>query len=351
MQHPEQIVLALKQLVEKELKDFFLKKKAEAKTISTDILEILRHIEEFTLRGGKRLRSIFFILAFQGFSPKKNIKNVIKLSIIWELLQSYLLIHDDIIDQDDLRRGGPTIHRSLAKHFKNEHQGMSHAILSGNLLSHLSFELLADPIFKMEKNILNTLTFLNLQMKNVIYGEMLDCLDWKKIKTREKHIRDVHALKTVSYTTMGPIISGAILAGKKIQDLKHLVDFCIHLGLAFQLKDDLLGVFGNSDKTGKSITSDIKDGKLTNLIAHILKEGSINSKKLILKHLGNQNLTLQDFAKIKDILIKEKAKEKAEKLLEEYSKKAIKSLELVKMPQQTKQVFLYLTNHLVKREL
>ncbi len=344
----EQTIDRLKVDIEKELKSFFDEKLSQIKDLNQNLYSITKFTEKFTLCGGKRLRSILMILTYNGY--KKDTKlddNILKLSIIWELYQSFLLVHDDIIDKDDVRRGGPTMHISLKKEFNDSHLGLSHAILNGDLLFLWAEQL----IVKHCENPSPILNILLKEIENVIYGEMLDIVSWRNEKNLEKHIDNIHNLKTVSYTTLGPIKSGAVLANVSENEMNLLEEFAANLGLAFQIKDDYLGIFGDCDKTGKSNLSDLIEGKLTYLVSYALKKGDEETQNYLLKKLGNETINEDDFIKIKNIFETTGAKEYSENLIGKHSQKALDILDKMSIRKEEKETLLFLVEKLVNRSV
>jgi len=345
----QDLLSALKKKIEIELDIFLSNKAKEGQKVNHEIKNLIEAIHDFTLRGGKRLRAIFMILIFEGLSKKEEeLEEIIRVSIVWELLQSYLLIHDDIIDNDSLRRGGPTMHIKLSDYFQDKHQGISQSILTGDLLALWSNELLIDYGFK--HNNYKFVKYVNEAICKVIHGEMLDVLDWRKESNFTERIETIHDLKTVCYTTSGPIIAGAILAGTDEDNLKLINEFSKNLGLAFQIKDDLLGVFGDSEKTGKPITSDIEEGKLTHLIAYTLKNGSSKDLDFLNKCLKNTKITMKEFEHLKSIFEENGAKDYSENLVNSYSKEALNYLEKITMKDETKKHFAFIVDYLINRK-
>ncbi len=232
--------------VNKRLELFFDKKIEEASRISNYTREVAVNAKEYTLRGGKRLRPIFFIYGYKCFSDD-NIEAITEASISIELMQSYLLIHDDIMDEDELRRGKPTFHivykDICERQFeKNESLkfGENIALLAGDLLEAYGEEVLANSHFK-DEYVKKALAKYAEIVKNVGYGQILDIISEKKGIITEDEILMIHKLKTATYTIEGPLHIGALLAGANDADLQILSNYGIPLGLAFQIQDDILG--------------------------------------------------------------------------------------------------------------
>lgn len=289
------------------LEIFFDEKIEEALRISSYTQEVVLNIKEYTLRGGKRLRPIFCIYGYKCLADT-DIEAIIDASISLELMQSYFLIHDDIMDEDNLRRGELAFHiickdlceRQFGKN-KSPKFGVNMAIVAGDLLEAYGKEVLVKSEFKPE-NVNKALAAYTGITKKVGFGQILDITNERRASFNEDEILTVHRLKTASYTTEGPLHIGALLSGAKEADLQILSNYASPLGLAFQIQDDILGLFGVEGKTGKPTGSDIREGKKSLLILHALKRCADDEKELILKALGNERLTADEIDVIRAIV-------------------------------------------------
>jgi geranylgeranyl diphosphate synthase type I len=283
--------------IEPILDSFFNDKIAKAKDIDLSSSEMIELLKEFTLRGGKRIRAAYLYYGYKCFKNNKE-KEIMKASLAVELIHPFLLIHDDIIDQDDKRRKGPTIHKAYEQIFQNnkdidpEHYGKSFAIIAGDIL------------YAFANEILTKININNHAVHNVIYGEALDILSAIKTNFNKQDLEKTHYLKTASYTIEAPLQIGAILAGASEQQLSMLSKYSIPLGKAFQLQDDILGLFGKEEELGKPIGSDLKQGKRTLLILKALETAEEDDKAFILSTLNNQLITKEDINRVKNIVIK-----------------------------------------------
>jgi geranylgeranyl diphosphate synthase type I len=176
-----------------------------------------------------------------------------------ELLQTYLLIQDDWMDGDEERRGGPSVHAALARRCGNAQLGASLAILAGDLAAGFAFELLHAAKFPAHRAAEGRAAFTAMHLE-VVCGQQLDLLDHTDMML-------THHLKTGSYTVRGPLKLGALLGDGTAEQLAALDSFGRPLGIAFQLRDDLLGTFGDTRATGKPTGHDLREGKNTALVA------------------------------------------------------------------------------------
>lgn len=237
-------------------------------------------------KGGKRIRGVLVKLGYEiassltSFAPRND--EVIRVGAAYEILHAAILIHDDIIDQSQLRRGKPTLYQALG----GNHYGVSQALAVGDVGLYLPIKLIADSNFLGEyKN--KALSHFAQTIINTGWGEVLDVeiphLGGNRVET---DVLAIHSLKTAQYTVSGPLILGAILAGADEELLGMLGMLGENLGIAFQIQDDILGVFGEEEELGKSVTSDIEEGKNTLLITEALKRANPKQRQILDKYYG-----------------------------------------------------------------
>ena len=334
---------------------FFDAKIEEAAGISKHTREVVVSAKEYTLRGGKRLRPIFCIYGYKCLSAE-NDEAIFDAAISLELMQSYLLIHDDIMDEDELRRGKATFHilcKELCEHQfgrnKAHKYGENIAIVGGDLLESYGVEVLATSSFKSEYVQKALATYAKI-VKNVGYGQILDLTAERKGSFSEDEILTIHHLKTASYTIEGPLHIGALLAGATESDLKVLSDYGIPLGLAFQIQDDILGLFGSEAKTGKPVGSDIREGKKTLLILHALERCSEAEKADILTALGNEAVSDEKIETVRAIVRATGSLEYSRTLVRELTEKAVATISVSGFRNEAKEFLEAIADFIGKRE-
>ena len=337
-----------KEQIDKSLEQFFNKRLKKTSSISFSSKEAIKHLMDFNIKKGKRIRPILVVLAYKAFGGK-NTKEIIKAAIAVELMQSYLLIHDDVIDRDNLRRGSLTIHRLYQKKYKSVHIGNSMAILLGDICSILGSEALLETNFP-EKHKLKAINKFNKVMINTCFGQILDIESALSDKPSIDDILKLHNLKTAIYTIEGPLHIGAILAGAKQSELKTLSNYAIPLGQAFQIKDDVLGLFGEEEEIGKPIGSDIKEGKKTLLILKALEGSDNKDRNLIRKCLGNKKTTEKDIERIRQIVIKTGSLAYSEALATKLAEKAKKAILSSNIKKEYKNQLIELADFMVRRK-
>ena len=248
----------IREQVDAILEGFFETKCEEARQLSPKAIELVAEVRDLTMRGGKRLRPIVTAAAYRAASGSEDLKPTLLVSAALELLQTYLLIHDDWMDEDCERRGGPAVHYAFQRKHGEDHLGASLGILAGDLASTFGWELLLESRFPKGRQAEGFSLFVRMQ-KEVFAGQQLDLMT-------DEDVERMHDLKTGSYTTRGPAELGGILADADPAGMRALREWSTPLGVAFQLRDDLLGTFGSAAQTGKP-GDDLRHGKHNAVIA------------------------------------------------------------------------------------
>ncbi|MDD5729098.1 MAG: polyprenyl synthetase family protein [Victivallales bacterium] len=313
---------------------------------------INRCIREFILREGKRVRPIFFLLAYRGYTRLKEIPgHVISASLSFELLHDFLLIHDDIIDNSLTRRGKPTVHKILEKQLNlPEKTGQDLAIVVGDIVYALALE----AFLCVEAAHIRKETGLKEFLRATILtgaGEYKDVLNGFKSldKTTLNDIKLNYRLKTAEYTFRAPIVCGALLAGAPAADIRLLSDYALLLGEAFQINDDVIGIFGDSKKIGKSVLSDIVEAKKTLPIYWAFKKAAVLERKFLIRSLGNPKLKFKDLLKIRKIIRECGALDITEKAILSLLEKAQQKLAKTNMSSRSKELFTAAMNSFIVR--
>ncbi|MFH2138770.1 MAG: polyprenyl synthetase family protein [Candidatus Omnitrophota bacterium] len=272
------------------------------------------NMKQFILREGKRIRPILFIVGYKGFS-QKNPKNLFRSALAIELLHDFLLVHDDIVDNSDLRRGKPSMHKLMEQKIKSKKAGFSGkdlAMITGDIMYAIAIE----AFLAINENPQRKEAALRKFIATACYtgcGEFIELLysleDISKIK--KDQIYKIYDYKTAYYTFTAPLITGAILAGASKKQTDKLHKFGIALGRAFQIKDDILGIFAQEAKTGKSSLSDLQEAKKTLLIWHAYTHANTREKNQLKKILGKTKITLKDLEISRKIIINTKSLEYA----------------------------------------
>lgn len=249
--------------------------------IGAETAAAARAVERLAIRGGKRMRAALVAAAYEGCGGAGD--GAIAGMLAVELLQVYLLVHDDWMDDDDVRRGGPAVHVELRGVLGSRKLGDACGVLAGDLASSYAQEALLESDAPAAHVLRAARVFAKIQ-EDVVSGQIAEMTAGSVASARAPSVEQIYALKTASYTVTGPLALGAALAGADEARVADVARFGRPLGVAFQLRDDLLGVFGDPTATGKPVWNDLRQGKRTALVAAL--EGDANGDALLRRVLG-----------------------------------------------------------------
>lgn len=314
-----------------------------------------------TLSGGKRLRARFahagWLAASGGREPDAALWG---LGAALEIFQSAALVHDDLIDNSDTRRGRPASHRALEAahreagwHGDAEAFGRSAAVLLGDLLVAWSDDLLEETLDGHPHAAATRAEYARMR-RDVTVGQMLDITEESAWSVNPpdsllpRALR-VAALKSARYSVEQPILLGATLAGADDRLLARLRAFGHPVGMAFQLRDDVLGVFGDPVVTGKPAGDDLREGKRTALIAIAREALPQDARAHLDSRIGDPHLTASDVAELQHLIRSTGAAEQVEQMIAEYSEAAVAALEDADLNEQARQALSALAEAAIAR--
>ena len=268
------------------------------------------------VNGGKRLRPYMVIRSCQILGGKSSTAMIAASAV--EMVHNFTLVHDDIMDNDEMRHGVPTVHKKF---------GMPIAILAGDVLFSKAFQIISES--KLSPNATTHLiSRLAKACVDVCEGQLLDIkmADEKRIPTEAEYITMI-GKKTAALFDVSCAM-GAICATNKPKDISNLSGFGRNLGIAFQITDDLIGVMGDPKVTKKPVGNDLREGKKSLPILMAIKLAKNNEKKIILKAFGNSKISKKDLNKAVEVIrslgIEEKVRNQALKYAEKSEKSLIK---------------------------
>lgn len=282
----------------------------------------------FILEGGKRLRPILATIIYEG-TGGKDIESFAKLSLSAEILHNSTLIHDDIIDESDIRRGKSSFHKEFEKWFtkegvrnpEKESEGM--AILAGDYLNFLALQSVLDSNFPDAKK-LYTIIAIRKAAETVIKGQILDS-ELVNMNAKESDYIKLIEMKTASVFEFATKVA-TILSDAEPNISRVLSQYAKNIGCAFQIQDDILGIFGKQTEIGKPLTSDLAESKKTILMIKAYENSNGLQRKILDEVLGNKNITTEDIERIKKILRETQSLEYAKELANKYSNEALRLL-------------------------
>ena len=294
---------------EPRLRTLLDQKRAAARDLPVDLWPAFGALNDYVLRGGKRLRGALCLLGCEAGGGTREAALPAALGL--ELLHAYLLIHDDFMDRDELRRGGPTLHVALGRTGAvfahetqvpaGEHVGGSLAILLGSLCEAWALELVLQSQAPPDR-VLRAAQLLARALAEVTLGQALDLAAPLGPPLGREAVLEIERLKTGSYTVELPLLLGARLAGASPETEVALSGYARPLGQAFQIVDDLLGIFGSPQVTGKSAANDLREGKRTLIVLRAFEVASEEDARALRAGLGRRDLTDPDVEALRQVL-------------------------------------------------
>jgi geranylgeranyl diphosphate synthase type I len=264
----ELFVVRVRSQVEGRLGSWLDARVDEARGRGPEVESVADAVRQLALRGGKRMRAALLAAAYEACGGQGGSEVVAYAGVSLELLQAYLLIHDDWMDGDETRRGGPSVPALMRARFANGNADAM-AVLAGDLAAAWARRALFDVPLPPDR-LVAAATELALVEEEVVEGQVLDVAGGASDATA---VEAMHTLKTSSYTVRGPLVMGALLAAAPNGDVAAIKSLSRPLGVAFQLRDDVLGVFGDSRATGKPAGADLLAGKRSAVVVAALAAG------------------------------------------------------------------------------
>ncbi|MEW2377715.1 polyprenyl synthetase family protein [Micromonospora sp. NPDC047812] len=297
----------LRQRIDKALTEFLASQRAWMAGVDDALAPLAEAIEAFVLGGGKRLRPAFAYWGFRGAGGVDTDQVVTALAAL-EFVQASALIHDDLMDRSDTRRGEPAVHRRFAARHRAsgwggdaDGFGDAAAILLGDLSLVWSDELLhsagLDP-----HTVARARPVFDAMRTEVTVGQYLDVLTQVTGDTSVERAGKVARYKSAKYTVERPLLLGAALADASAEVRAAYSAYGLPLGEAFQLRDDVLGVFGDPAQTGKPAGDDLREGKRTYLVAATLETTDGAGRELLLGGLGDPGLDEAGVTRLRELI-------------------------------------------------
>jgi geranylgeranyl diphosphate synthase type I len=276
------------------------------------------------------MRPLFCLVGWHTTAVGDEAKAVLRVAASLEMFHAFTLIHDDVMDDSSTRRGKPTVHRAFAHKYAVRPDAMEFgtnaAILLGDLALAWSQELFHSAGLSPSQ-LAAALPVLDVMRTEVMYGQYLDLLTTKNVTTDLGNAMEIIRYKTAKYTVERPLHLGAAIAGCEPDVKASLSSYALPVGEAFQLRDDLLGIFGDPEITGKSALEDLREGKGTVLVALALDRADPRQKSVLNTLLGDQDLDEQGAEKIRSVLIATGARSTVEQMIAERRRAALDALE------------------------
>ncbi len=334
----------VKAAVEGALASFFARRLATLEPLGADASAVVSALGDLATRGGKRVRAVLLAAAYEACGGPGGAPAVVQAGVAVEILHAYLLVHDDWMDGDEVRRGGPSVHAMLRDRFGARDAGDACAVLAGDYGAALALEALVS-VPLPPASLVAAMQELARMEGDVVLGQVLDV---RGAATTPAAVERMHALKTASYTVRAPLVIGAALAGAPAAVREVLAEAAEPLGVAFQLQDDLLGTFGDPARTGKPARTDILRGKRTALVAEL--EGDRRAAPLLARVLGVPDAPEEEVEALVRCMVECGARARVESRMGELARVARDRLEAIPLPAEGKSVLRGAAAALVGRE-
>lgn len=324
----------LRQRVNTALADFLVTRRAWMTDVDASLAPLADAVEAFVLGGGKRLRPAFAYWGYRGAGGADTEQVATALAAL-EFVQASALIHDDLIDRSDTRRGEPAVHLRFAARHRSagwdgdaDGFGDAAAILLGDLCLVWSDELLhsagLDP-----HTVARARPVFDQMRTEVTVGQYLDVLTQATGDTSVERAGKVARYKSAKYTVERPLLLGAALADASSETHAAYSAYGLPLGEAFQLRDDVLGIFGDPAQTGKPAGDDLREGKRTFLVAAALEMVDTAGREVLLDGLGDSDLDDAGVTRLRELIGASGALGRAEQRIQELTDTALAALSTV----------------------
>jgi geranylgeranyl diphosphate synthase, type I len=287
-------------------------------------------------RGGRRIRAVLVYAGYalvSGEDPTK-VRAVVEAGRVVEMLQTHLLIIDDIFDRSDFRRGHPSAHKRIASGLKKhtssrdlEHIGESIAVnaaLSGLESAIMIVSNLPDVTPEAR---LSIMSMIGRTMRITNQGQSYEMLNDLTDSFNDKSIDMVIDMKTANYTVLNPLHIGMVLAGADCQSTDAITDYAINVGRIYQLMNDIEGLFSDTKDTGKNPKDDVSEAKKTHLMSYALKNANSPDREFLRKKFGSSDISDKDLDKIRRVLVRSGAFDYVVDKARVYRASALRSLE------------------------
>ena len=309
-------------------------------------------LREYALRG-KLIRGALVPVAFRLFQSDRETPDVAyQAGVAMELLQSFLLIHDDIMDQDSIRRGGPAVHsqyESILADQENARQfGLSMGICGGDVAAFLAMERIStlpvDPVLRAD-----LVTLVSKEIISVGLAQMQDVHHGYISEVTTEDILHVYTYKTGRYTFSLPLMTGARLAGVPAAQEHILARIGEHLGRIFQIRDDQLGLFGRSEEIGKTAGSDIRENKKTLFRESLLQRLPEDHPARFV--FGSADLDPQQIQMVQDEIVRTGVLDEVNRLVEDEQRRIMQLMDELEIPDAGREVLNALVNYNNRRTM
>lgn len=359
-QHPSVNLADIRMRVQRDLTSFLAAQTKYLAEIGSELVPVSEAINAFLLDGGKRLRPLFAYCGYLASGGQED-ESVIAAVASLELLHACALIHDDLMDGSDTRRGRPSIHRWFEGIHQNEEllgsparYGSAAAILLGDLALVWSDQMLHQSGISSEA-LLRSLSTHDEMRVELMAGQFLDVHEQGLATQSVARSLKIARYKSGKYTIERPLHFGACLASSEENRREKFntifSEYGLPLGEAFQLRDDLLGVFGDPSTTGKPAGDDLREGKRTVLMAMTQDRATQNQEKIISKYFGTADLSHEGVGELRQVITETGARDHVEQLIDKLTFTALDAINREEIEESGRALLQELANIAVRRNV
>lgn len=361
-------------LIQEHLDDFCADRMQDFQLISTDLTPVVEYTKDL-LQGGKRFRALFAYWSWVGALSTADLKQneqqrqqsaeaIVQITAALEMFHAAALVHDDLLDQSDTRRGAPAVHKRFEllhadSSWAGSHErfGVAGSVLVGDLMLGWSSEIFGNALLKaptpdFEAACRNEFSKMRVE---VMAGQYLDVLEENAAQTRPVseavgRANRVMLYKTAKYSIEAPLLIGAAFAGAEPGLLRSLSAFGIPLGMAFQLRDDILGVFGDPSITGKPAGDDLREGKRTVLVGLTRETLPSSVGRIFDELLTSRSLDGEQIGFLQRTITESGALAKTERMIDELAEESLNALDSLDIDPRAKEQLRELALKVINRQ-
>jgi geranylgeranyl diphosphate synthase type I len=357
------ILLRYRTPIERTLKTYLDQKKLQLGEVNRWGPDLTDRLYQFST-GGKLIRGSLILFSFDmvshddmssaGTSASSAAASA---AAAYELIHSFLLIHDDIMDRDSMRRGMRSIFSQYKALLENEsgsqslHEGEGLGICAGDVALLFAVELLARSLSDHPERTLAVLLLWSGELQHVGIAQMQDVyFSTLEREVKEEDILALYRYKTARYTFSVPLATGAILAGQTEETVRNLMELGEYFGLIYQIVDDRIGLFGDAGKTGKPVGGDLSEKKKTLYYHYLFRLASQAQKRRLSSILKGDSVNAPDLEYVREVLKVSGAFQRVEEKIEELRAAAEHKLECLPVGEENRAVLVWLLEHGIIRE-
>jgi geranylgeranyl diphosphate synthase type I len=331
-------IAELRAAVDDVIAEFLASKLKRCSLDSAALPEAIETLRDFVLVGGKRIRPVLCVCGWYAAGGRGDLKPVLRAAASLELFHAFALIHDDVMDGSATRRGHPSVHRMLAEahRFRSgrgdaDRFGTSAAVLLGDLALVWSDEMLHTAGLAPE-GLRAATAVLDTMRTEVMLGQYLDLLGTEGSRDEAIRALAIVRFKTAKYTVERPLHLGAALAGADRSVWDTCSAYALPVGEAFQFRDDILGVFGDPEQTGKPVLDDLREGKHTVLMAHARARATPDQLRVLEDLVGRPELDERQARAVRAVLEETGARQEVEQMIDDRRRAALVVLDQALFP-------------------